>query len=590
MKFSYNTLQELIDKELPPAKDLAEQLTLHCFECEGVEEHNGDVVLDLDILPNRAHDCASHLGVARDIAALINGTLQQPQKTDLHFGAQQDIFKVSIAESKACDRYSAVYMEGVNVQHSPDWLKQRLEALGLNSINNLVDIANYVMLLTGQPLHIFDYDKLAGNNKKEIVVRKAKDKEKITGLDNNEYTLNNDMLVIADKENALGVAGIKGGKVAEVDKNTTNIIIESAHFEPVGIRKTSRALGLQTDASWRFERSVPVCFTELGLATTVAYIQSVAGGRVGGAVDENKTKERRPIIAVEFKEIDQLIGVEIEKQKVVGMLEKLEFEVEQKGDAFNATPPQFRLDVTIKQDVIEEVARMYGYENVAQKAISKQDASNQHATPNQTITTALCNLGFFELHNSVFIAKQTVPVPFADCFLEVQNPVNKEKPLLCPSPIFNVIDTAQQNIRYHGIDKLKFFEIGTGFSTDGERAILSLAIIQKISNQNTGNIFQEIQESFLYVCDNLGVEKNSIQFQPAEDLSKLMNSDTSQAQLYQQYNTPEHCAFYPIHQLSLLNIQRNGKNIGGCGAPISLVYSREKYDIAIMEVEVRGVV
>ena len=586
MKFSYNTLQELIDKELPSVQKLAGQLTLHCFECEGVEEHNGDVMLDLDILPNRAHDCASHLGVARDIVALIGGNLQQPQKTELNFDAQQDIFKVSVKENKACDRYCAVYMEGVQVQDSPDWLKQRLEALGLNSINNLVDIANYVMLLTGQPLHIFDYDKLAGNGKKEIVVRKAKGGEKITGLDNNEYTLNNDMLVIADKENALGIAGIKGGKIAEVDKSTTNIIIESAHFEPVGIRRTSRALGLQTDASWRFERNVPVCFTELGIETTVAYIQSLAGGRVNGAVDENATKKYSPNIQVQFDELKNIIGVEVKEQQVVDILEKLEFQVEQRGGAFNATPPQFRLDVTIKEDVIEEVARMYGYENIAQQRISKNNENKQPNATRRIITTALCELGFFELRNSVFIAKQAVPVPFADCFIDLQNPVNKEKPLLCPSPIFNVIETAQQNIRYHGVDKLKFFEIGTGFSTYGERAILSLAIIQKISNQNTSNIFQEIQESFLCVCNELGVEKNSVKFEPAEDISKFTDPNTSQTQLYQQYNTPEHCKFYPIHQLSLLNIQRNNKNIGGCGAPISLVYNRAKYDLAIMEVEV----
>ena len=370
MKFSYNTLQELIDKKLPPAKELAEQLTLHCFECEGVEEHNSDVILDLDILPNRAHDCASHIGVARDIAALIGGVLQQPQTADLSFSTQQDIFKVSVVENQACDRYSAVYMEGVKVQDSPDWLKQRLEALGLNSINNLVDVANYVMLLTGQPLHIFDYDKLTGSGKKEIVVRKANNGETITGLDNNEYTLNNDMLVIADNQNVLGVAGIKGGKIAEVDKNTTNIVIESAHFEPVGIRKTSRALGLQTDASWRFERNVPVCFTTMGLGTTVAHIQSVAGGRVGGAVDENTTTEHKLNIQVQFEEVNQLIGVEVQKQQVIDVLEKLEFVVEQKGDTLNTTPPQFRLDVAIKEDVIEEVVRMYGYENVAQQAIS----------------------------------------------------------------------------------------------------------------------------------------------------------------------------------------------------------------------------
>ena len=435
MKFSYTILQDLIDRQLPSAQELAQQLTLHSFECEGVEERTGDTILELDILPNRAHDCASHLGVAREIAALVGGTLQQPQKTEMSFNAQQDVFKVKV-QDKACDRYSAVYMEGVQVQSSPGWLKQRLEALGLNSINNLVDIANYVMLVTGQPLHIFDYDKITGKGTKEIVVRKATNGEPITGLDANEYSLNRDMLVIADKDNALGIAGVKGGKVAEVDANTTNIIIESAHFEPVGIRKTSRALGLQTDASWRFERNVPVCCTELGAETAVAYIQSLAGGRVGGAVDENTTKERNLKITVPFENIHQLVGVEVAQQQVVDMLEKLEFEVEKKEDAFVATPPPFRLDVEMREDVIEEIARMYGYERITPQPLPTSKVAQQHNTPHNTVRTAFCELGFFELRNSAFIAKETAPVSFADCFIEIQNPVNKEKPLLCPSPIF----------------------------------------------------------------------------------------------------------------------------------------------------------
>ena len=586
MKFSYNTLQELIDKQLPSAQELADQLTLHSFECEGVEEHKGDTLLELDILPNRAHDCASHLGVARDIVALVNGTLQQPQKADISFNAQQDVLKVSVQDN-ACDRYCAVYMEGVEVQDSPDWLKQRLEALGLNSINNLVDIANYAMLVTGQPLHIFDYDKIAGKGIKEIVVRKARNKEIITGLDGNKYTLANDMLVIADKDNALGIAGIKGGEIAEVNKNTTNIVIESAHFEPVGIRRTSRALGLQTDASWRFERNVPACFATLGVETAVAYIQALAGGRVGGAVDENATKEHTPNISVPFEDIHQLMGVDVATQQIIGILEKLEFEVEEKKDALAVTPPPFRLDVAIKEDVIEEVARMYGYENVALRALPAGKAVQERNTLRNAIRTAFCELGFFELRNSAFIARETVPVTFADCFIEIQNPVNKEKPLLCPSPMFNVIDTAQQNIRYHGIDNLQFFEIGTGFSTYGERAILSVAMIQKKSGQCS--LFQDIQKSFLYACNQLGIEKE-IAFEPAEDINKLTKQNTSPVRLYHEYNAPDRCAFYPIHQLSLLTIQRNGKTIGGCGAPISLAYNRDKYDLAVMEVEVDAMV
>ena len=305
-----------------------------------------------------------------------------------------------------------------------------------------------------------------------------------------------------------------------------------------------------------------------------------------GATDNNTAKEKIKSIDVLFEEINELIGIEIENQRSVDILEALEFKVQATAKKLTATPPPFRLDVSIKQDVIEEVARVCGYERIAPQDVPMDRISKQHSTQQDRIATALTELGFFETKNSVFIAPETVPVDYADCFIQVQNPVNKEKPLLCPSPVFNLIQTAQQNIRYHGIDILKFFELGTGFSTQGERNILSLAIIQKTAKQNV--LLQTIQQDFLRLCESIGVGSDAITLEPAQDASTHTQTGESLVQLYNQYDTAKHCTLYPIHQLSLVNIMLNNKQIGGCGVPISRLYNREKYDLVVMDIDIAG--
>ena len=236
MKFSYNLLQELIEGTLPKNSELADFLSLHSYECESVD---GDV-LDLDILPNRASDSSCHLGVARDIAVLLKTKLTDIQKENLQFKSSYNNFSVNIENKDLCSRYCAVKIDGVKVEESPSWLKDRLNTLGLNSINNIVDIGNYVMLITGQPIHIFDADKID----EKIIVRKARDGESIDALDDKSYSLKKEFLVIADVKDVLAIAGIKGGKKASVDSNTKNIIIEAANFNPQSIRNTSRMFAL----------------------------------------------------------------------------------------------------------------------------------------------------------------------------------------------------------------------------------------------------------------------------------------------------------------------------------------------------------
>ena len=266
MKISYNWLQSLIDKKLPSPEKLVDLLTRHSFESELVGKYGKDYLLDIDILPNRAHDCLSHMGIAEEISALLRAPLQE---VDYHKKLKEDsdqpieeIIKVDVKDANDCPRYTARAIIDVEVAPSPDWITKRLKVCGLRPINNIVDITNYVMLETGQPLHAFDADKLEGQT---IIVRRAKKGEKITTLDGEKYSLDQNILVIADKKNPVGIAGIKGGQGPEIDKKTKRVILEAANFNPQMTRKASQQLKLRTDASWRFENEISPQLTEIGI-------------------------------------------------------------------------------------------------------------------------------------------------------------------------------------------------------------------------------------------------------------------------------------------------------------------------------------
>ena len=266
MVFSYNWLQSFFKKKLPRPEKLAELLTMHSFE---TTSHQSSVishqsVLDIDVLPNRAGDCFSHLGIAREIAAIANLNYRDSisiVKEDKILKAK-DYVSIEVKNKEACPRYTARVITDVKVGPSPKWVQERLKVCGLRPINNIVDIANYIMLETGQPLHAFDGQKLEGN---KIIVRFAKDRERIVTLDEEKYDLDPDILVIADAKKPVAIAGIKGGMIPEIDKKTKIIVLESANFEPRTIRRGSKKLDLKTDASLRFEHGIDPNLTEMAI-------------------------------------------------------------------------------------------------------------------------------------------------------------------------------------------------------------------------------------------------------------------------------------------------------------------------------------
>ena len=330
MLVSKQWLQKYFDKPLPKSDKLARILTFHAFEVEGVEEIENDSVLDVDVLPNRAHDCLSHRGIAKEISTILDLPLKKDILSENRIlEPTTNLLEVIVEDNTLCRRFSAAVIEGVSVGPTPTWLKDHLLALGQKSINNIVDATNYVMFDLGQPLHAFDSGKLVQKNGRyTITVRNAKEGESLTVLTGEKYELIESNVLVTDGQSGrpIGIAGVKGGKAAEIDSTTKNLIIECANFNPVSVRRTSKSLKLRTDASTRFENELPVQLTEPALCYAVELILDIAGGKLVGYVDFFPRKPGPYKLGVSITEINKLLGSHMEERGVEDILDRLGFE------------------------------------------------------------------------------------------------------------------------------------------------------------------------------------------------------------------------------------------------------------------------
>ncbi|MBL7155496.1 MAG: phenylalanine--tRNA ligase subunit beta [Candidatus Portnoybacteria bacterium] len=463
MKISYNWLQSLIKKKLPQPEKLADLLTRHSFEVELVEKRDDDHLLDVEVLPNRAHDCLSHLGIAREIAAITNNKLQITNYNKIQNSKFkiQNLVKVENKDKNLCPRYTARALINVKVGPSPQWLQERLEVCGLRPISNIVDIANYVMLETGQPLHAFDADKLKSQGKtKTIIVRRAKKGEKITTLDNEKYDLDENILVIADEKNPVCVAGIKGGQGPGIDGQTKRIILEAANFSPQIIRQGSQQLNLKTDASWRFEHQLDPNLTEEAVALAAYLVQEIAGGEIlDGIVDVYPIKIKPKKVKLDIKRVKSLLGVDIPAKEIKSILERLGFEVQPQ----EVIVPTRRLDVSIPEDLIEEIGRLYGFEKIPSqmpRASLIPPKRNEDLIYQNKIRDILTNLGFSEVYNYSFVSDKGV---------EVLNPISQEQKYLRPNLAINLIKNIKENKKY--FNEVRLFEIGKVFEKNKSQVI-----------------------------------------------------------------------------------------------------------------------
>ena len=307
MIFSYNFLNSFFKEKLPSIKELSNEITLHAFEVEKPQKQGDDYALDIQIMPDRGSDALSHLGMARECSAIL-GLKRKEIETDLVEDESLDVNKfLSVqVKSKDCIRYTARVLTGIEVKESPKWLKDRLKVCGISPVNNIVDVTNYVMLELGQPLHAFDYEKLSEN--KALFIKNARKNEKIQILSGEKIRLNNSVLTIRDEKDVLAIAGIKGGKKAEIDESTKAIVLESANFRGTSISKTSKKIKLRTDSSFRFEHNIDPNLTILGVNRATHLIQKLTGAIVlKGVLDVSKEEQIPKTISLNLNYLEKLL-------------------------------------------------------------------------------------------------------------------------------------------------------------------------------------------------------------------------------------------------------------------------------------------
>ncbi len=431
-----------------------------------------DTVFELDLTPNRP-DCLSVIGIAREIAAIQNTPLKYP---DCEIEDKADtIHKLSSVQIDApdhCPRYAARLVENVKVASSPFWLRDRLLSVGQRPINNIVDITNFVMLETGQPLHAFDFENLAENR---IVVRLASDGEKFTTLDEKERTLESEMLMICDGQKAVAVGGVMGGLNSEIEVDTTRVLIEGAYFNPVSIRRTSKKLGLNTDASHRFERGVDPEGTIRAINRAAKFmVQFGKGTLVDGIIDEYPNRQSVKSVKLGIMRTNRLLGTDLERSHIQKLLESIEFKVDPangNSDHLAVTPPPFRVDVSRPEDLMEEVARLSGYNNIP-TTFPVMPAEGRRAVRNLEIRNRLKSLmsgfGFTEVIAYSFMSKLSgdrLRLKEQDpprSMVHILNPLTEDQAFMRTSLVPGILETMTYNMARQ-IKNLKIFEIGKIF-------------------------------------------------------------------------------------------------------------------------------
>jgi len=438
-----------------------------------------DYIFEIGLTPNRA-DAMSHYGTARDIKAGliqlgINSELMSPSVSGFHVDNRSLKIDIDVADKKKAPRYCGITISGVSVNNSPSWLQNRLKAIGLSPINNVVDVTNYVLHSLGQPLHAFDADKITGQ---KVIVRNAIKGEKFTTLDGIERDLDSEDLMICNSKEPMCIAGVFGGLNSGVSNLTTSIFLESAYFDPVSIRKSSKRHGISTDASFRFERGVDPNITKYALKFAAMLIAEVAGGEISSDPrDEYPNKIEDKQVFINFMKTNKIIGEEIPKETIKKILSSLEIKVNNVTEAgLGLTIPSYRNDVTREIDVIEEILRVYGYNNIQIKNKLNSSISNSSRITNHKIENVvaeqLVGHGFFEIMTNSLTSKNYIQFGNSSDeneFVKILNPLSSDLAILKNNMLFSGLESIKYNLNRQQ-NRLKLFEFGkTYHQTNGER-------------------------------------------------------------------------------------------------------------------------
>ncbi len=463
MKISIDWLKDYLDADIPDSV-VVQTLERIGLMTESREEKEGDVILDIETYSNRP-DTLGHLGLARELAAALGVGLKQASWPLTELSAKtSEAVDVQIWDEDLCPRYCGLVVKGVRVGPSPVWLRRRIEAMSLNPINNVVDVTNYVLFATSQPIHAFDLAKLGGGR---IIIRRAKKGEKLLCLDGAELTLEPEMLAIADAARPVALAGVIGGQESAVSEKTMDIFIESACFDPVSIRKTRKAAGIQTDASYRFERGADIAYPPQAALMAASLLTQFGGQATRELVDLYPQPRKKKEVILRHRRIADLLGVGVEEGFVKKTLEDLEFGVEvQQPGIWRIKVPTFRVDIDREADLIEEIARFYGYDNIPSALpplkIVPPIAAKDEAKLSK-LSGLLLHRGFNEVINFSFSDPEKEEALDSGLpSVEIRNPISSKASLLRTALLGGLMETAAWNTN-RGFDIVRIFEVGNVF-------------------------------------------------------------------------------------------------------------------------------
>lgn len=530
MKLSLNWLKDYVKFNLPTEK-LTIRLTLAGLEVEKIEQIKNDTVFELEITPNRP-DCLNIIGLAREVSAITGKPLKYPSIKLKSLTKNK--CNIAIEDKEGCSRYIGTAIKNVAVFSSPKWMTERLEAIGSRPINNIVDITNFCLMEMGQPLHAFDLDKLSGQ---KIIVRRAKAGEKIVTLDGVERTLDSSILVIADEKRPVAIAGIMGGKNTEVTKDTKNILLESAYFDPILVRRAARKLGLSSDSSYRFERGVDFDGVANTAQRAASLILELSGGNLAATTDliiKTKKRERKNVL-VSLDKINGYLGSNLTLSTCKNILGKLEFDVkvDKKGN-FRVMTPSHRGDIHCAEDIIEEVARIVGYDELPMSlpkiTISSMSSSPYYSNINKIREICLAS-GFDEaIYYSMIDQKSLNKTNLNELKgIQIQNPISQEQEVMRPSTLPGLLNVLSTNIN-RGQKNLKIFEIGKIYKEGKEYDCLSILMTGKFKSDWRNLVkldvdFYDAKGVVENILKDFGIENPNYYLQDKKYFDENINAD-----------------------------------------------------------------
>ncbi len=528
MKVTYNWLKDFLDIKIPP-RELADKLTMMGLEVGSIEESGGDFIFEIEITSNRP-DWLSVVGLSREIAAVTGKSIKDPyQKTKLKENKKSPLH-ITIENKKDCPFYTGRVIKNIKVGPASGNIIKRLELIGCRSVNNVVDITNYVLFESGQPLHAFDLDKLGSD---KIVVRRAKRSEKILTIDGQEKALTEEILVIADHQKPIAIAGIMGGKDTEVDINTKNVLLESAVFDPVVVRRSRQLLGLQSDSAYRFERCVDAHMTDKASRYAAGLIKEISAGEVFGVVSTGGVPKKDSVISLDILWVEKILGCRVDKKKIVQILIGLGFKVTAAGkNKIKVIVPSHRPDVKLAVDLVEEIARVYGFENipVSLPPVKAQVITRTNVENISLIKNVMAGLGLNEAITYSLIDRDLLKGLESDfsSIAGIINPLSKEQEILRPSIVPSLAGCVARNINQKQ-ESIALFEVSNVFALadNAPKESLNLGIILSGSREiwtNQGRLKEEFSllnlkgviESLL---ERLGLK--GIKFETGSDRNKV---------------------------------------------------------------------